>query len=169
MFIETGISPSKGSHPNFSDSGSSVRISSYAQYNTGLFILDLNRAPWGCGKSASNDRRQYNGLKAFSGVWPAFWTLGNGNWPYVRPFSSYRAHLREPIQYILQTGEIDIIEGVHDNQHNQVTWHTKPGTCPTVSPRLHSTHFPPRLHFESANELYGDHCGMWLLILYVPF
>jgi hypothetical protein len=28
---------------------SSVRISSHTQYNTGLFILDLNRAPWGCG------------------------------------------------------------------------------------------------------------------------
>lgn len=26
-----------------------------------------------------------------------------------------------------QTGEIDIIEGVHDNAHNQVTWHTGPG------------------------------------------
>ncbi|GJE86093.1 glycoside hydrolase family 16 protein [Phanerochaete sordida] len=64
----------------------SVRISSWAQYNTGLFILDLNRAPWGCG------------------VWPAWWTLGGGQWPY--------------------TGEIDIIEGVHDNEHNQVTWHT---------------------------------------------
>ncbi|CAK5280537.1 unnamed protein product [Mycena citricolor] len=65
---------------------SSVRISSIAQYNTGLFILDLNRAPWGCG------------------VWPAF--LGGGQWPY--------------------TGEIDVIEGVHDNEHNQVTWHTGP-------------------------------------------
>ncbi|KIP11973.1 glycoside hydrolase family 16 protein [Phlebiopsis gigantea 11061_1 CR5-6] len=65
-----------------------VRISSQKQYNTGLFILDLNRAPWGCG------------------VWPAWWTLGGGQWPY--------------------TGEIDIIEGVHDNEHNQVTWHTGP-------------------------------------------
>ena len=27
----------------------SVRIESQATYNTGLFILDLNRAPWGCG------------------------------------------------------------------------------------------------------------------------
>ncbi|KAF7339449.1 Glycoside hydrolase family 16 protein [Mycena sanguinolenta] len=27
---------------------SSVRVSSIAQYNTGLFILDVNRAPWGC-------------------------------------------------------------------------------------------------------------------------
>jgi len=26
-----------------------------------------------------------------------------------------------------KTGEIDIIEGVHDNEHNQVTWHTAPG------------------------------------------
>ncbi|TRM66340.1 glycoside hydrolase family 16 protein [Schizophyllum amplum] len=68
---------------------SSVRISSYKQYNTGLFILDLNKAPWGCA------------------VWPAFWTLGSGTWPY--------------------TGEIDIIEGVHDNEHNQIAWHTGSG------------------------------------------
>jgi hypothetical protein len=27
----------------------------------------------------------------------------------------------------LKGGEIDIIEGVHDNQHNQVAWHTAPG------------------------------------------
>jgi len=67
----------------------SVRISSYTQYNGGLFILDLNRAPWGCG------------------TWPAFWTLGSGQWPY--------------------NGEIDIIEGVHDNQHNQVAFHTDTG------------------------------------------
>jgi len=67
----------------------SVRISSKAQYNGGLFILDLNKAPWGCG------------------VWPAFWTVGAGQWPY--------------------TGEVDIIEGVHDNEHNQVAFHTGPG------------------------------------------
>ncbi|KAG1801599.1 glycoside hydrolase family 16 protein [Suillus plorans] len=67
----------------------SVRIASQAEYNMGLFILDLDMAPWGCG------------------VWPAFWTLGSGTWPY--------------------NGEIDIIEGVHDNEHNQVTWHTAPG------------------------------------------
>ena len=28
----------------------SVRISSWAQYNTGLFILNLDKVPWGCGK-----------------------------------------------------------------------------------------------------------------------
>ncbi|KAF9241361.1 glycoside hydrolase family 16 protein [Melanogaster broomeanus] len=64
---------------------SSVRITSEAMYNTGLFVLDLDMAPWGCGQ----------------------WTLGSGTWPY--------------------NGEIDIIEGVHDNEHNQVTWHTAPG------------------------------------------
>ncbi|KAG6381199.1 ribosomal L15-domain-containing protein [Boletus reticuloceps] len=62
----------------------SVRISSQAAYNTGLFVLDLDMAPWGCGP-----------------------TLGDGTWP--------------------GNGEIDIIEGVHDNEHNQVTWHTAPG------------------------------------------
>ncbi|KZT44362.1 hypothetical protein SISSUDRAFT_7203 [Sistotremastrum suecicum HHB10207 ss-3] len=66
----------------------SVRITSNANYTGGLFILDLNQAPWGCG------------------VWPAWWTVGP-NWP--------------------GGGEIDIIEGVHDNTHNQVTWHTNPG------------------------------------------
>jgi len=81
----------KGDNTTWLASGqnrNSVRISSYKQYNTGLFILDLDMAPWGCG------------------VWPAWWTVGGGQWPY--------------------TGEIDIIEGVHDNEHNQVTWHTGP-------------------------------------------
>ncbi|THH34083.1 hypothetical protein EUX98_g74 [Antrodiella citrinella] len=76
----------------------SVRISSNTEYNTGLFILDLNRAPWGCG------------------VWPAWWTLGSGTWPFQ--------------------GEIDIIEGVHDNEHNQVTWHTSPNCSLTPTANM---------------------------------
>ncbi|KLO20267.1 hypothetical protein SCHPADRAFT_992348 [Schizopora paradoxa] len=76
---------------------SSVRIQSNKTYTGGLFILDLNRAPWGCG------------------VWPAFWTFGAGvTWP--------------------QWGEIDILEGVHDNVHNQVTWHTDAGCNLVTSP-----------------------------------
>ncbi|EAU84009.2 glycosyl hydrolase family 16 [Coprinopsis cinerea okayama7 len=67
---------------------SSVRINTIKRYTTGLFILDLNTAPWGCG------------------VWPAWWSTGD-NWPV--------------------SGEIDIIEGVHDNEHNQIAWHTEPG------------------------------------------
>ncbi|KZP13506.1 glycoside hydrolase family 16 protein [Athelia psychrophila] len=30
-------------------------------------------------------------------------------------------------------GEIDILEGVHDNEHNQITWHTAPGCNLTPS------------------------------------
>ncbi|KAF9270240.1 glycoside hydrolase family 16 protein [Marasmius fiardii PR-910] len=89
---DDGVVIMKGDNTSWLQDGEyrkSVRISSYKQYNTGLFILDINKAPWGCA------------------VWPAFWTLGGGHWP--------------------DTGEIDIIEGVHDNQHNQVAWHTAPG------------------------------------------
>lgn len=90
--LEDGTAVVKGDNDTWLANGvkrDSVRISSQRRYNTGLFILDLKKAPWGCG------------------TWPAFWTLGEGTWPYA--------------------GEIDIIEGVHDNQHNQVAWHTSPG------------------------------------------
>ncbi|KAH6910652.1 family 16 glycosyl hydrolase [Coprinopsis sp. MPI-PUGE-AT-0042] len=41
------------------------------------------------------------------GVWPAWWSTARSvEWP--------------------QAGEIDIVEGVHDNEHNQVAWHTGP-------------------------------------------
>ncbi|KAJ7169874.1 glycoside hydrolase family 16 protein [Mycena filopes] len=115
---------------------SSVRISSNATYNTGLFILDLNRAPWGCG------------------VWPAFWTLGGGQWPF--------------------TGEIDIIEGVHDNEHNQVTWHTGPGCSLTLESNYTGTvveqNNVPNLNCDG--NLPGNAgCGIteWSKASYGPF
>ena len=40
----------------------SVRITSKAKYNHGLFVLDLAHMPFGCG------------------TWPAYWLLGP-NWP----------------------------------------------------------------------------------------
>ncbi|KAF8509895.1 concanavalin A-like lectin/glucanase domain-containing protein [Hysterangium stoloniferum] len=44
------------------------------------------------------------------GTWPAFWLSGaDGNWPY--------------------SGEIDLIEGVNNNVHNTVSYHTGPGVC----------------------------------------
>ncbi|KZT30404.1 glycoside hydrolase family 16 protein [Neolentinus lepideus HHB14362 ss-1] len=94
----------------------SVRVSSYAQYNTGLFILDVDRAPWGCG------------------VWPAFWTVGSGQWPY--------------------TGEIDIVEGVHDNQHNQVTWHT--GENCTLTPTANFTGTIVQTNGQDNLNCYGN-------------
>lgn len=103
----------------------SVRIESIATYNTGLFILDLNQAPWGCG-TPSKIVWHFPILTCstkWKGVWPAFWTVG-GNWPYVRGFL---CTFVRPADGALKGGEIDIIEGVHDNQHNQVAWHTAPG------------------------------------------
>ena len=59
------------------------------------------------------------------GVWPAFWTLGrDAQWPTVCAHFTVLNYLPESE---FEAGEIDIIEGVHDNVHNQVTWHTLPG------------------------------------------
>lgn len=113
----------------------SVRISSYKQYNTGLFILDLDMAPWGCG------------------VWPAWWTLGGGQWPY--------------------TGEIDIIEGVHDNEHNQVTWHTGPNCNLTQNANftgtIVETNGVPNLDCDGELN-YNSGCGVveWSRASYGP-
>ncbi|KAF5355853.1 hypothetical protein D9756_003785 [Leucocoprinus leucothites] len=114
----------------------SVRISSQAQYNGGLFILDLDKAPWGCG------------------VWPAFWTLGAGKWP--------------------DTGEIDIIEGVHDNEHNQVTFHTAPGCM--LNPNTTFTGTVAQLGGQSNTQcdgLINDNSGCaiieWSRASYGPF
>jgi hypothetical protein len=41
------------------------------------------------------------------GTWPAYWSLGDGPWPLH--------------------GEIDLLESIHNSQHNQVTLHTGPG------------------------------------------
>ncbi|TFK41134.1 glycoside hydrolase family 16 protein [Crucibulum laeve] len=128
----------KADQTTFLDKGvfrDSVRISSQAEYTTGLFILDLNQAPWGCA------------------VWPAFWTV-NENWPW--------------------NGEVDIIEGVHDNQHNQVAWHTAPGCnldpvanyTGTISSSGGSNH-------TDCNALINDNsgCGIteWSRASYGPF
>ena len=72
------------------------------------------------------------------GVWPAFWTLGAGTWPQV---SKVLLAVAKCADQRLKTGEIDIIEGVHVNFHNQVTWHTDPGIS-----------FNPQRLFKSAHE-----------------
>jgi len=114
----------------------SVRISSRAAYNTGLFILDLDMAPWGCG------------------VWPAFWTLGDGTWPW--------------------NGEIDIIEGVHDNEHNQVTWHTAPGCNLTTTTNFTGTIVQTNgVNNSQCNALINNNagCGVteWSRASYGPY
>ncbi|KAF2875040.1 concanavalin A-like lectin/glucanase domain-containing protein [Massariosphaeria phaeospora] len=68
----------------------SVRLESKSTFTEGLFVLDLTHIPTGCG------------------IWPAFWTVGLGDWPV--------------------DGEIDIIENVNDAIHNNAALHAA-GEC----------------------------------------
>ncbi|KZW02409.1 hypothetical protein EXIGLDRAFT_734537 [Exidia glandulosa HHB12029] len=79
-------------------------------------------------------------------VWPGYWTLGMAQqWP--------------------ASGEIDILEGVHNNQHDQVTWHTAPGCNLTAPGNFSGTSISTNCY---ANEVGG--CGIvdWSRASYGP-
>ncbi|KAH7085470.1 mixed-linked glucanase precursor [Paraphoma chrysanthemicola] len=82
----------------------SVRLESKNNFNHGLLVTDIRHMP------ASQ-----------CGSWPAFWMLGQENWP--------------------RGGEIDLVEGVNDYEHNVVTLHTSKGCIVdnTTSPNLGSS------------------------------
>ncbi|KAF2187627.1 glycoside hydrolase family 16 protein [Zopfia rhizophila CBS 207.26] len=76
-------------HTNKTPNGRpSIRLTSKKKYNSGLFVLDVEHMPVGCG------------------TWPAYWMVGP-SWP--------------------KNGEIDILEGVNEQEKNAMTLHTGPG------------------------------------------
>ncbi|KAI4853114.1 hypothetical protein E4T44_01044 [Aureobasidium sp. EXF-8845] len=84
-----GVDNSTVLYANSSTGRKSVRLEGNVNYNHGLFLADIKHMPG-----------------SICGVWPAFWTLGDSNWP---------AH-----------GELDIIEGVNTFTTNQIAAHTAP-------------------------------------------
>ncbi|KAF9458752.1 concanavalin A-like lectin/glucanase domain-containing protein [Collybia nuda] len=90
----------------------SIRITTQAQFNGGLVIMDSIHMPTGCG------------------TWPAFWTNG-ADLPPFYPKQKLIIYLGPNWP---AGGEIDIVEGVHDYTNNQATIHTNPGcTLPTTN------------------------------------
>lgn len=98
-------------------------------------------------------------------IWPAFWTVG-GDWPSVRLFT---LGLVRHAYVGPKNGEIDILEGVHDNEHNQVAWHTNPGML-SNGRAIFEVEFifvvlSFRLHIRSQCKLYRNHsCAFYLLL-----
>jgi len=82
----------------------SVRISTKKTYNQGLFIADIAAMPHGCS------------------LWPAYWTVGP-NWPSAGMFYACGCFLVSEDQL---TGEVDIVEGVHEGPTNIYVLHTSP-------------------------------------------
>ncbi|KZO93523.1 glycoside hydrolase family 16 protein [Calocera viscosa TUFC12733] len=100
----------------------SVRITSSKSYTGGLFLLDVEHAPWGCG------------------VWPALWTVG-ANWPVGGEIDIYEGvnlgthnqvtfHTEPNCTYtrgVNQTGTIIVLQGtdcdafVNDNSGCGIT------------------------------------------------
>ena len=85
------------------------------------------------------------------GVWPAFWTLGAlAQWPQVNHLMFFFRFYN--LTEYRQAGEIDIIEGVHDNIHNHVAWHTEPGCVLMETGNYTGT--VVRFNHLSCSELY---------------
>ncbi|PHJ19389.1 beta-glucanase [Cystoisospora suis] len=75
--------------PSGSRGRDSVRITAIEGFDDGLWVVDLEHMPEGCG------------------TWPALWTTGINPWP--------------------TSGEIDILEGVNNQQKDRISLHTSDG------------------------------------------
>jgi len=84
----------------------SVRISTKKSYNHGLFIADFAAMPHGCS------------------LWPAYWTVGP-NWPSAGMFDACGCFFVSVSEHQL-TGEVDVVEGVHEGPTNIYVLHSSP-------------------------------------------
>jgi hypothetical protein len=108
----------------------SVRIESTSSWTHGLFIADIKHLP---------TTRTSGGCS----VWPAFWTLGSGDWP--------------------MNGEIDIIEGANTNSVNLASAHTG-NTCTIQQSPLQMTGTSGGNNCDYYNDdgtYNGAGCGGW--------
>lgn len=108
----------------------SVRIESTSSWTHGLFITDVKHMPTSTTSGGCS-------------VWPAFWTLGSGEWPY--------------------SGEVDIIEGANTNQVNLGSTHTG-NTCTVQQSPFQMTGTPAGNncdYFLGNNQYNGAGCGAY--------
>ena len=113
-------------HENVAPFGrDSVRIESKKLFGHGLFILELEHMPVGCG------------------TWPAFWSYSDdGGWP--------------------NGGEIDIIEGVHNQEFNNMALHTG-ADCrisPVQHPFVHGTTMYTNCHTDAPGQPANVGCAV---------
>ncbi|KAI6216378.1 Beta 1,3(4)-glucanase [Aphelenchoides besseyi] len=99
----------------------SIRIVSQKGYQHGLFILDLQHLPTGCG------------------TWPAYWMVGP-NWP--------------------NSGELDIIEGVHTDVVNGVAMHTSSGCSISNSSKFTGQFQYSNCDVNAANQPGNSGCSI---------
>ncbi len=81
----------------------------------------LNQAPWGCGETALT----YLGhtlTVSLSRCGPHFGRTG-----IIGRMLKTLFDCMYLLIVVVQNGEIDVIEGVHDNEHNQIAFHTADG------------------------------------------
>ena len=114
----------------------SVRIHTKKQYNGGLFLFDLIKMPMGCSFWPAGSLTNVRPSQNLSLISALAWTSAS-NWP--------------------GGGEIDIVEGVHNQTSNQSTLHTNPG-C-----KLDTTNFnpDPSIHVSGntfVGKVLSDNC-----------
>ncbi|RPA72146.1 beta-1,3-1,4-glucanase [Ascobolus immersus RN42] len=142
--------PTKG-YVNYVDRGTAQANGLIAADSRGAYIgVDSKTIPGPEGRMSvrlESKKRFNRGLFLFDvqhmpggicGTWPAIWTLGEGLWP--------------------GNGEIDVIEGVHNNNYNHIALHTTEG-CTTTSQAQKGQTLTPNCFISAPGQDNNAGCG----------
>ncbi|KAF2224318.1 concanavalin A-like lectin/glucanase domain-containing protein [Elsinoe ampelina] len=146
----TGPDPTHG-HVNYVDQGTATANGLIKQRNGGIYMgVDYtNKAPNGRMSVRLTSNAKYNvgsllildikHMPVGCGTWPAYWTVGP-NWP--------------------NGGEIDIIEGVHNQDHNAMTLHTSEGCTINQNPLMTGSLATSNCYIKAPGQWDNQGCSV---------
>ncbi|PNS17978.1 hypothetical protein CAC42_3937 [Sphaceloma murrayae] len=146
----TDADPTHG-HVDYVDQATAEQAGLIKRRNGGIYMgVDYtNKAPNGRQSVRLTSYAKYNvgslmildlkHMPVGCGTWPAYWTVGP-NWP--------------------AGGEIDIIEGVHNQAHNAMTLHTSEGCTINANPLMTGSIVTPNCYIKAPGQWDNAGCSI---------